>query len=157
MISVHIDQKSLRVEFSLTQLGNITKHAIRRGFYEVGVINKDIIERNILKGPRDGSIDYNYMREFGGFRRHSKVNESFFNRLGNARKTLGYDVKGTDFLEVGFRANKETEYVIWLERGTTRMSPRPTIEIAATETMGIAHQLLGNELMIAHKFAAIGK
>lgn len=150
MMYITQDAKSAKVENSLLQLKNITNKAKRAGLFEAAVIFKNQVVHNVRALPRYGNIDYYN----GKKRRASRPYESFANRSKDAERTLGYDVKGSDYAEIGFRSNEKTKYVIWLEEGTDRMLPRPTLQIGAKETAGTAQVILTKKVMQAHIEAA---
>lgn len=144
--SVYIkDERSLKVEFSLTRLKKITDTSRRESLRMIGVINKDIIKRNISELPRFGNVDY-----YKGKRRNaSRPAESFANRSKDAMKTLGWDVRGCEYLESGFKLNEDTWYVKYLEEQLNR----PTLEIASHETVGIGQNIMLGGILKAHEDA----
>lgn len=137
------NKSSMMVEFNLTKLKDITNRGKRQGFYQVGVIAKERIKENISALPRFGAIGY-YK---GKRRRASLPGESFANRTKDAMNTLGFDVRGSEYLEFGFRQNAKTIYTKILEENKNR----PTLQIASKETVGTAQVLLTQELLKAHE------
>ena len=97
--------------------------------------------------PRSGRLEkYN-----GRKRRASVAGESFANRSGAAKKTLGFEVHGAEEVEFGFRANDPTIYTKFLEEGTSKMASRPTVKIASKSTVGKAQTIMLTELQKAHE------
>ena len=131
-----------KVEFQLSQLGNITTRGIRQAFYQLGAISKEKINRDVLAKPRAGRV-----YKFKG-RRHtaSLPGESFANRSGAARKKRGFDVRGANQLEFGFREDGETIYTKILEE----TGGRPTVGNASNFVSARAQNIMINELKDAH-------
>lgn len=153
MMTVGIkDAKSLRAETSLLILKDTNKAGVRMGLFESAVIFKNKVVENIMRGPRDGGIDHEYIRRTKRFRRFSVSGESFFNRFGAARRSLGYDVKGSTLMEVGFRKDPKTIYVKVLEEHWNR----PTLQIASKETTGTMQTIMIREILKVHDKAAKG-
>ena len=132
MFEIKEDPQNRQVILNIKHLDDITVRAIRQSFYQVGTIAVRTINTNVLKKPRSGQV-YKYKR-----RRHraSVPGESFANRSGTARKTRGFDVRGAQELEFGFRKGDDTLYTAYLENGTRKMKSRPTVGIASRETQG---------------------
>jgi len=141
------DRKNRKVELQLKHLDKITTRGVRQAFYQIGTIAIRTIDENVLKKPRSGKV---YKRKK---RKHvaSVAGESFANRSGKARKTRGFDVKGAQELEFGFRDKNNTEYTAYLENGTSKMRSRPTVGIASRSTQGRAITIMEKELKKAHK------
>ena len=104
----------------IIDLGNLdrdTKYGIGRGFYKLGKSLRATANKQILERPKTGKT-YIVRRGPTGRRfRHiaSARGESFANSSGAARRTLGFDVSGSESLEFGFKKNANTDYVKYLE------------------------------------------
>jgi hypothetical protein len=133
---------SRKVELDLSELGNITTRGIRQAFYQIGVVARQKINRDVLAKPRSGQV---YL--FKG-RRHtaSRAGESFANRSGDARRKRGFETRGSSELEFGFRKDGETIYTKILEE----TGGRPTVGNASKFTQGRAQNIMVNELEKAH-------
>ena len=142
MFKVTPDPNNRQVEFQLNHLEEINVRGIRQAFYAIGAIAKRTINENVLKRPRSGQV-YKYK---GRRHRASVEGESFANRSGDARRTLGFSVRGAQELEFGFRQNEKTMYTKILEEKRNR----PTLRIASKETQGKAVTIMENELKKAH-------
>ena len=131
-----------KVEIQLRGLGNITTRGIRQAFYQLGAISKEKINRDVLAKPRFGQV-----YTFKG-RKHvaSRRGESFANRSGAARKKRGFDVRGANQLEFGFREDGETIYTKILEE----TGGRPTVGNASNFVSARAQNIMINELKEAH-------
>jgi len=104
---------------------------------------KATANKNILAKPRFGQQE-----KFRGRRRRASVKgESFANRSGDARKQLGFSVKGGDQLEFGFRADPNTVYVKILEEDLNR----PTLTIAVNANNANAREHFEREIKRAHE------
>lgn len=147
MIYIKEDANNRKVILSLQNLDNITVRGKRQAFYAIGAIARKTIQENVSKSPRSGRIE----RFRGRLRRASIPGESFANRSGAAKKTIGFDVRGSDELEFGFRENQDTKYTAYLENGTSKMGKRPTVGIASKSTVGKAQIIMEKELKKAHE------
>jgi hypothetical protein len=142
MFRVTPDRNNRRVEFQLSHLNQINVRGIRQAFYQVGVIARRTIKDNIMKKPRFGKT-----YKFRGRRHRASVEgESFANRSGDAKATLGFDVRGAQELHFGFRENAKTTYTRILEERKNR----PTLRIASRSTQGRAVTIMESELKKAH-------
>ena len=136
------DAASRKVELQLGKLKNVTVRGTRQAFYEIGTIAREKINRDVLAKPRGGRV-----YKFRG-RRHtaSLPGESFANRSGAARRKRGFDVRGANELEFGFRQDGETIYTKILEE----TGGRPTVGNASKFVQGRAQNIMINELKKAH-------
>ena len=135
-----------KVLLNLSHLKNQSVRGIRQAFYVIGKMAITEINSAVLEKPRDGK-KYKYKG-----RRHiaSKRGESFANRSGAARRTRGFDVKGADQVEFGFRQNGETIYTEILEKSNGARY-RPTVENASKKVQGRAQNIMAKEIEKAHK------
>jgi len=138
-IKFTIDPRSKGVLLSLKDLGTPTKRGIRQGFYFLGRDLRTTANKNILKTPRAGAQRRKNGRSRG---RASVEGESFSNLTGAARRTLGFDVRGADSLEFGFREGQRTRYTKILEEKRNR----PTIEIAVKSNFRNMTEHLAREM-----------
>lgn len=146
MFMITEDDASRIVELNLRELKNITTRGKRQAFYQIGAIATRTIRENIMVKPRYGRLE-----TFRGRRRRASLpGESFANRSGDAKKTLGFEVHGAEEVEFGFRENGSTKYVEYLENGTFKMASRPTLKIASKSIVGKAQQIMETELIKAH-------
>lgn len=137
------DPRNRKVELQIKGNAKATVRGIRQAFYFLGKDLKATANKNILAKPRFGREEI-----FRGRRRRASVpGESFANRSGDARKTLGFFVKGGDQMEFGFRANPETLYVKTLEEDMNR----PTLTIAVKSNNKNAREHFEREIERAHK------
>ena len=116
------DHSNRRAELALSNSQRNTVRGIRQAFYFIGRDMRSTANKNILERPRSGRV-----YKIKG-RRHvaSSPGESFANFTGAARRTLGFQVRGGDNMEFGFRKNSRTIYTKILEEEKNR----PTLEIA---------------------------
>jgi hypothetical protein len=141
--SVKPGKGNREVELRIAKGAQSTIRGIRQAFYFLGKDLKADANKNILERPRSGRV-----YKFKG-RRHkaSVAGETFANRSGAARRKLGYDVKGGDQLEFGFRADSETLYTKILEEELDR----PTLKIATRDNQRNARKHFEREIERAHK------
>lgn len=135
------------VILNLKHLKNQSVRGIRQGFYIIGKMAITEINRAVLDKPKGGRV-YKYKG-----RKHvaSRPGESFANRSGAARRTRGFDVKGADQVEFGFRQNGETIYVDYLENPKNKATRRPTVGNASTKVQGRVQNIMAKEIKKAHK------
>ena len=127
---------------SIANAPRITKKGIRQGMYFVGRELRNEASRAILEKPKHGRV---YLIRRGSRRfRHiaSAPGETFANRSGAARRTLGWNVRG-DRLEFGFKAGSATEYVKVLEQGRLN---RPALKNAIRNKQRDIEVILRREL-----------
>lgn len=136
-----------KVLLNLKHLKNQSVRGIRQGFYIVGKMAITEINRAVLEKPRSGQV-YRYKG-----RKHvaSRAGESFANRSGAARRTRGFDVKGADQVEFGFRENGETIYTDYLENPKNKATARPTVGNASKKVQGRVQNIMEKEIEKAHK------
>lgn len=133
-----------KILLKLNSIKTLSKDSIRQGFYTVGAIATKQINDDVLKKPRLGRA-YNVKG-----RRHiaSRQGESFASATGKARRTRGFDVKGSNSLEFGFRKDGETIYTAILEKGKLN---RPTVKNASDKTTPKVQGIMLKEIKKAHE------
>ena len=138
---------SKKVLIGLANLKNQSVRGIRQGFYIVGKMAIDEINKAVLAKPRAGRV-YKHKG-----RRHvaSRPGESFANRSGAARRKRGFTVKGADQVEFGFRQDGETIYTEYLENPKNKAIARPTVGNASKIVQGRAQNIMAKEIEKAHK------
>lgn len=143
MFNIKANPANRKVELSIRNNVKASVRGIRQGFYFLGRDLRATANKNILATPRFGRLEI-----FKGKRRRASVpGESFANRTGDARKQLGFFVKGGDQLEFGFRADAETLYTKTLEEDLNR----PTLTIAVKSNNKNAKEHFDREIKRAHK------
>jgi len=98
------------------------RQAIRQTFFRMGRDLKDKINRDILKGVKSGRVYWIKSRSSGKRRRHksSAPGETHANMFGDLRRSLGWKVVGTNYMEVGYGVTRETTpYARRIEEGGT--------------------------------------
>jgi hypothetical protein len=147
MITLKEDPDNSKAEFSIENIDRSTKRDIRQGFYQLGKHLKSVASKDILAKNKTGQI-YR-IRRGKVVRRHqaSAPGETFANLSGAARRTLGFDVKGSSELEFGFRANQKTLYTKALE---TTMN-RPAIGNTVKKESGNAIMIMESQIRRNHR------
>lgn len=104
---------------SLKDAPKATRRGIRRGFYFFGKDLATDAKGYILKGPKTGKL----YKVRGRKKRHraSGPGESPANLTGALRKSVDYQVQGSDEMEFG----AGTDYAAFTELGTKNMEERP--------------------------------
>src|SRR3546814_6776743 len=69
------------------------------------------------------------------------------NRTGRLANSVDYEATGHHTLVFGERA----EYAGWLENGTTRMAPRPNLQVSVPELQPVTMQTLVKLIAEAYK------
>ena len=110
---------------SITLAPRNTQRAIELSFYHIGRDHMAELSRQMLKKDKKGRT---YIRRIkgGARRRHvaSAPGQTAANRTGRMRRARSFKLRGSDQLEFGIEG---VPYAAFLERGTRRMSPRPSL------------------------------
>ncbi len=129
-----LDNKKVYVQ--IENLNNLTTQSIRKGFFALGKDLKITANREILRKPKSGRT-YILRTRNGARRRHvaSAPGETHANLSGKLRRSLSWQVSGSTQLEFGYGVGKDAPvYGKFLENGTRRMDPRPSLANAIRET-----------------------
>ncbi len=141
---------NFKVYAKLNGVERLTKRATRRGMFLWARDLKSTASRRIQAKDKTGRI---YLRRFasGARRRHraSAAGEYHANRTGALRRSIGWRVTGSDRLEFGYGTDgKDTpDYAEWVEFGTFRMKPRPSLQNSIRDTIGNAETYFEKEIM----------
>ncbi len=126
MLSFKEGPSNNRVFVQIDDLDNRTQRGIRQGFFRLGARFKQELNKKVLEKNKRGRT---YIRRdrAGRRRRHiaSAAGQTPANMTGNYRRNIGFQIRGSQQLEVGIREG--APYAKWLEEGTKRMAPRPGI------------------------------
>lgn len=141
MIELKKDPANKKAEFHINNTIVLTKKGIRQGFYNVGKLLKSSANKDILAKDKTGKV---YRIRRGKVIRNHRASahgQTFANLSGAARRTLGFDVVGSDHLEFGFRQNAETFYTKILETSLNR----PAIGNAVQKEQGNTIMIMERE------------
>lgn len=121
-------------------LGDDMGRAMRHTWFAIG---DDFIKRaqkEIKRKPKSGRvymirISSKKQRKYGLSTRTRHVasapGETHANRSGDLMDSLGYKVRGSDSVELGYGVGEpRVDYDVFVEDGTKRMKPRPSVELA---------------------------
>jgi HK97 gp10 family phage protein len=119
----------------LSTLAQGTKRSIRQGWFSIGRNLSQEANREILRKPKSGRV---YFIRRGGRRfRHiaSAPFETHANITGKARRSVSWKVHGTDSMDFGYGVSTTAKnaapiYAPFLEFGTRKMAPRPSLSNA---------------------------
>lgn len=142
-LMIRPDPRNYRTEINIRDQGLSTNRGIRKGFYLLGKELVKTARAGVMNPPKTGRI-YRYKRESGRYKNHqaSAPGEYPANETGAYRKSLGFEVRGGRQMEFG----SDSEYGAYLEKGTSRMGPRPTLQKADAENRGKAFTILDREM-----------
>ncbi len=115
---------------------------IRQGFFELGRELVSDAKTAITKGPKTGK----FYRVRGRKRKHraSAPGQAPANITGKLRNSVGFQISGSDRMEFGYRDS--VDYGKYLERGTSRMEPRPNIGPTVDKNEKNAEVILSNNI-----------
>jgi HK97 gp10 family phage protein len=108
------------VQGKIRNLDSATRAGIRMGMYNLGKSLVKTAQTEMRKKNKTGRT-YRYKG-----RKHvaSAAGETAANRSGKLRKSINFTVQGSEGITFG--AN--TKYATFLEQGTKKMAPRPTLQ-----------------------------
>jgi len=139
----------------IKNLEKTTKEGLRRGMFKAGQGLRSEASRAILKDKKTGVV-YNRRTRTGGRRRHqaSAAGETHANMTGTLRRSLSFQLKGTQSLEFGYgvsSGNEAPKYAKFVEFGTKNMKPRPSLKNALNAEQGNIVQHFGSGIKKAFK------
>lgn len=143
------DINNQKVYIKIDNLKDITARSIRQSFFMLGKDLKKTANKAILKRPKSGRVYI--IRTAGGRRRRHRASapgESHANMTGKLRRALGYKIRGSKTLEFGYgveAGNPAPDYGKYVEFGTGRMAPRPSLQNAMEETNRNAELYFGQQ------------
>ena len=131
------DKKNLRAAIQISQLSERNARGIRQAFYKLGKDLRKTASDLILEKPKHGRL-YR-IRRGKLIRKHraSAAGEAPANLSGRLRRSLDFNVVGSERMEFGYRQASAEKgsgdgvfYGKFLERGTRNMKPRPALFLA---------------------------
>lgn len=146
------DRKNDRIFDEFGNVNHNMRQSIRRGWFRLGQDLKSEANTEILKKPKHGHTYF--IRTKGGRRRRhiaSAPGETHANLTGKLRRSISWKVHGHEKLDFGYgisttAKNKAPKYDEWVEFGTSRMDPRPSLQNAINETQRNAEDHFQREL-----------
>lgn len=145
MLKFTPDPGNDRVFFQLSKADDKTKRGIRQGFFRLGARLKLEMNRAVLAKNKSGRV---YIRTDRSGRRRlhraSAPGQTPANRTGNYRRNIGFQIRGSKQLEFGVRNG--AKYAVFLEKGTSRMKPRPGVGNAVKATTRDARNFFESSL-----------
>ena len=134
----------------LTGLGSLTRRGLRQGMFKAGRGLVGRASTDILHKPKSGRT-YIRIDRAGRRRRHvaSAPGETHANMTGAARRSLGFKLRGVRSLEFGYgvgTGKDAPKYVKFLEFGTRKMAPRPSLQNTIKKEQGNMVQHFENEI-----------
>lgn len=141
-MSFTLTAQNKKAQIQIDNTIRLTKKGIRQGFYNLGKVLRGTASKDILAKDKTGII-YR-IRRGKIIRNHqsSAESETFANLSGAARRSLGFDVRGANELEFGFRKAEETFYTKILEGSLNR----PALANTVTKESGNTVMIMETEL-----------
>lgn len=141
-IKVIADPGNQSVIIGLKNAPSATRRGIRLGFFYLGKDLRQGARDGIKRAPKTGRL----YRIRGRRARHraSAPGEDPANLTGKLRASVGFDVKGSDSMEFGYRGS--VDYGAFLEEGTNRMKKRPALLRQVNETQANAREHFEREI-----------
>lgn len=137
------DRKNRKVFLQIGNARDATKRGIRQGFFRLGSALRETLRKDLLAKDKRGRI---YKIRRGKVRRRHRASapgQTPASLSGNYRKNVGYQIHGSDELEFGIR---NVNYADFLERGTSRMKPRPGLGNTVKKMQGQANEYFNDGL-----------
>lgn len=133
MISIKQDSRNQKVFIQIKRMDEATRRGLRQGFFQYGKDLQKTASRQILAKPKGGRTYL--VRRGKTTRRHvaSAPGESPANLSGAYRKSIGFKIYGSTNMHFGAGSSK-VPYAVFLEKGTSRMKPRPGLGNAVRTT-----------------------
>ena len=117
----------------MNQVRQKTQFSIRQAWFGLGKDLEKEAKKEIKRTPKSGKT-YFIRTKSGRFRRHvaSAPGETHANLTGKLRRSVSWKVHGYARMEFGYGlatsvGNRAPEYDIFVEDGTNRMAPRPSM------------------------------
>jgi HK97 gp10 family phage protein len=137
MIEVKEDPKNQRTYLKIENMDDSVRRGIRHGFFSFGKDLQSEANREILRKPKSGRT---YVRKdrSGRKRRHiaSAPGETHANMSGKLRRAIGWKIHGWKSMNFGYGIDKESpDYDKFVEFGTSRMEPRPSLQNAIRKSI----------------------
>lgn len=125
----------------------ITRRGIRQGFFSMGDDFMRTLNNEVLRTPKTGRIYIRRTRS-GRRRRHraSAPGESHANITGRLRRAADYKLGGMTQLNLGYLDNPP-DYDGFVEFGTRRMRPRPTVQNTIRQTLVRTQETMEREIV----------
>jgi hypothetical protein len=138
MIKITASPENNKIIVQINNIAKASKEGIRKAFYFIG---KDLVQTGnelILDQDKNGEL---YVKRLGGRlvrHRASSPGQPPANFTGNLRKSLGFDVRGSEQLEFGSRSGPPAagvspkqnvaDYAKDLEVGSSKVEARPYLK-----------------------------
>lgn len=142
MIQIKSDIGNRRAFLAIREAPKRARTGVRQGFYFLGKENVKLTRAEITKKDKKGRIYH--IRIKGRLKRHqaSAPGQYPANLTGKLRKSLDFVVRGNDRMEFG----AFVPYAGFLEKGTKKMEPRPSLANTVKATEKIAVQFMIQEI-----------
>lgn len=127
---IKVSRRSRKAVFKMKNMNALTKDAMKEAIYESANGLQKATHMEIIRFPKGGIV---YRRRVNGRRvKHvaSAAGETHANMTGDLLKSLSYRAVGFKKLEFGYgvKRNDAPKYAKWVEFGTRKMKPRPSLQ-----------------------------
>ena len=122
-----IIQRDKEIKRVMKNLPKLAPRAMKRALYDIGQDMYKEARRLIKEGPKTGRK----YRVRGRTHTASAPGQPPANWTGKLRRSIGFNVRSTE-VEYGYKQ----DYGEYLEKGTTKMKPRPGLRITYKNKMG---------------------
>ena len=157
MIEFTASRENARTVRHIAKISDTMRHGLRRAWFERAVNIEKEANREILRRPKSGRT-YIIRTRDGRRRRHvaSAPGETHANLSGTLRRSISWKVHGWETMDFGYgisttAANPAPNYAKFVEDGTSRMEPRPSIKNAIDTTQRNAENYFEREIARAFR------
>ena len=135
MIEFKESRQNEKVYLKIKRMDESVRRGIRHGWFDLGADLRRTTSKDILRRPKSGRV-YIVRGPSGRRRRHvaSSPGETHANLSGKLRRSLGFNIRGWESMEFGYLRDTP-EYADFIENGTNKMEPRPSLRNNIRKTL----------------------
>ena len=159
-VGFEADRRNTKAFKLLNALIPRTRIAIRNTWFAVGLQLDKEARKEINRKPKSGRTYFIRVGRSKKVRRHiaSAPGETHANRSYKLRNSVSWKVHGSEMMEFGYgfsttASNKAPFYDSYVEDGTSKMKPRPSIGNAVAAVKGTVEDRFQKEMLAEFKRA----